>query len=265
MTMQTHRAPRPFDINKLPAALNEHHQAANLSGRYGLIPTTEIVTALAEVGFEVVGGHQARAQKGNEMLAKHVLRLRHPGMDFKGVGDSVPEVLIVNSHNGRSAYQVKAGVYRLVCSNGLIIGNDWAQLKVKHTLKAVEGVVEASLKVIDVIPKAREVIGVMQAVTLNQAEQLAFAEVALGLRFEKGTAPIEPVQLLTARRADDHGNDLWRTFNRVQEGLVRGGQRGTNPETKARTKVRALTGIDPTVRVNEMLWQFTEALARQKA
>jgi Domain of unknown function (DUF932) len=69
---------------------------------------------------------------------------------------------------------------------------------------------------------------------LTDGEAHAFAESAHILRFAdsdgKVTTPITPDQLLAPRRWEDAGNDLWRTFNRVQENVLAGGLRYTNFE-----------------------------------
>ena len=53
---------------------------------------------------------------------------------------------------------------------------------------------------------------------------MAFAERALALRFtDIASSGMEPSRLLTCRRPEDVGDDLWSVMNRVQENLLRGG------------------------------------------
>ncbi len=66
-------------------------------------------------------------------------------------------------------------------------------------------------------------------------------------------------QILRPRRADDTSDDLWTTFNRVQESLVRGGLPGRNAAGR-RSRTREVTGIDQDVRLNRSLWILADAL-----
>lgn len=52
-----------------------------------------------------------------------------------GGGDIVnPELAIVNSYDGSAEVQVRSGAYRLVCSNGLIIGMILSRSRNKHSV-----------------------------------------------------------------------------------------------------------------------------------
>ena len=106
----------------------------------------------------------------------------------------------------------------------------------------------------------------MQALTLNSFEQHALATAALELRYDTATAPapVTASQILEPRRYADNKNDLWTSFNRVQENLIRGGQTGRNKQGK-RTKTRAITGMDQDVKLNRALWVLSNELRRQIA
>lgn len=111
----------------------------------------------------------------------------------------------------------------------------------------------------------------MRALTLNAGEQHAFARAAALLRFdpEEGAAlPVTPEQVNRARRMDDKAGDLWTTFNRVQEDVVRGGLRGTTLDANGRRQhraTRAVTGIDQDVKLNRALWALAEEMRKLKA
>jgi hypothetical protein len=103
----------------------------------------------------------------------------------------------------------------------------------------------------------------MQSVALTRPEQEAYAEAALGLRWD-GAAPVTAEQLLTTRRWDDKADNLWMTYNRVQENIIRGGLRGTNANG-ARAKTRGVNSINEDTRINRALWQLAESMSALKA
>ena len=79
--------------------------------------------------------------------------------------------------------------------------------------------------------------------------------------------PCLPDQL-PVRRIDDRAPDLWTTFNRVQENVIRGGMRGQSVDANGRRQVRAVravTGIDQDVKLNRALWTLAEEMRRLKA
>ena len=76
-------------------------------------------------------------------------------------------------------------------------------------------------------------------------------------------SPVSAAKLLETRRYDDRGNSLWQVFNRVQENLIRGGQkdysrRRDNGSRHVRT--RPVTGLAEDIRLNKSLWHLAEAL-----
>jgi Domain of unknown function (DUF932) len=139
-----------------------------------------------------------------------------------------PEPLIpLNSHDGTSSYQLMSGVFRIVCRNGLIVSDGEAQMiRVPHKGDIIGKVIEGAYRIIDDTRSIAESVDEMRQVTLAPAEQEALAEAALQLRYETDKAPdVSPREVIAPRRSDDVGNDLWRTFNRTQENLTRGGMR----------------------------------------
>ena len=59
-------------------------------------------------------------QKARGEFTKHLLRFRHDSM-VEGSGDEIPELILVNSHDGTSSYQLMAGICRTICAHGLIV------------------------------------------------------------------------------------------------------------------------------------------------
>lgn len=248
------------------------------SSRYVYIPTSNILDGMRREGFVPVAAKQSRTRDASRKeFTKHLIRFRREGSEtaLTKVGDTFPEVVLVNSHDGTSSYQLMAGMFRLICLNGLIVGNgDLETVRIPHSGDILNRVIEGSYRVLEASTKALEVSDKWAGIHLNSTEQLAFAEAARVLRFADAegnvTTPIEARQLLTTRRYDDRGDDLWRTFNTVQENVIRGGltaRTRPTPEQRRgrRVSTREVNGIDADVRLNKALWTLAEHMAKAKA
>ena len=88
------------------------------------------------------------------------------------------------------------------------------------------------------------------------------------LRFEVvKEAPISAHKLLDSRRWEDAGDDLWHVFNRVQENLIRGGQRDFSrrrEDGRRYPRTRAIAGLDQNIRLNRELWNLAERVANNE-
>lgn len=239
------------------------------SARYAHIPTSEVLRGLRAEGFmpyEVrQGGSRDDAKRG---FTKHLLRLRHAADIEKQAGENVRELVLLNSHDGTSSYKLMSGIFRIVCSNGLIAAQDGLEQRVAHTGDVVGKVIEGAYTILGESEKVTHAIEDMRAITLSEEEQNIFAESALALRYEEGKAPeVAPYQVHRARRTADVGNDLWRTFNRTQETLINGGMHYTHHNAngaRSRRESRPVNGIDGNVALNRALWVLADRMAAMK-
>lgn len=260
------RSDRPLTNHEIaryaPSVLaSEPHESRG--DRYAFIPTIQVLDGLRENGFEPYEVRQTRVRNvGKREHTKHVVRLRHP--DAVGTKDEVPEIILLNSHDGSSSYQLLAGFFRFVCSNGLIAGDVLNDVRVRHTGNVVDNVIEGSFTVLDNIETAAARIEQYKTTQLTPHEQHAFAAAALQLRWEPEETPIIPAKVLLPRRWEDQSDSLWTAFNRVQENLLQGGLRG-RAKTGRRTTTRAVQGVTENVRLNRGLWTLADQLARIKA
>ncbi len=234
------------------------------STRYTYIPTISVLRGLRNEGFEPFMVAQTRVRDDSRREhTKHMLRLRHRSQT---VALDTNEIILINSHDGSSAYQMLAGTYRLVCKNGMVCFRTEQDIKIPHKGNVGDRVVASAYEVLDGFTRVVEEREGMQALTLNTGEQSAFARAALELRFDTDNkpAPITEAQVLTVRRFEDRGDDLWTVTNRVQEALVRGGIDGRNA-TGRRASTRAVQGIDQNVKLNRALWVLASEMRRLKA
>ena len=252
----------------------EKHESR--SDRYAYIPTSEVIDGLRGNGFVPMFAKQGNSRvPGKADFTKHLIRFRHEGQaaGMRKVGDTFPEVILVNSHDGTSAYKIMAGLFRLVCLNGMVVSDrEFANVSIPHKGDVTSLVIEGSYTVLNESRKALEAADAWAGITLSRPEQMAMAEAAHTVRFgdaEGATeTPIEPEQLLRVRRYADTGNDLWRTANTIQENVIRGGLTGWGRDRNnrpRRTTTREVRGIDADVKINKALWMLSERMAQIKA
>lgn len=251
---------------------NDRHSSR--SERFQVIPTHELLAGLSKEGFVPVkvqvGGSRDEEKRA---FTKHLIRFRRSD-DLAGapkVGDSHPEVVLLNAHDGTSSYQLHAGLFRLVCLNGLTVSDqDFGSVKVGHSGRNVlDKVIEGTYRVLDDAVAALDHAQQLQTVALDRDEQRIFGEAALRLRFDDETLPrISGSEVVRPRREADLAPNLWHTFNRAQENLIRGGlsYRHTNEETNRVSfrETRPVNGADGDLKLNRALWHLANEFAKLK-
>lgn len=237
-----------------------------MSARYTFIPTIDIVDRMRAEGFQPVSAMQSRTRiEGKQEFTKHMIRFRDMRNGdvpaIKELGTIYPELVLTNSHDGASAYKIDAGLFRLICLNGMMVSQgNVEQVNVRHSGGA-DGIIEASYQVVEQFPKVIDSVERFSRLRLEAPQAQAFAEAALSLRYDEGEAPITPAQLISPKRREDMEPTIWNTLNVAQEHLLRGGDRGRNVETHRRLKTRAVTGISENARLNKALWMLADKMA----
>lgn len=231
------------------------------SSRYALIPTIDVVEGLRKEGFEPFFAAQAISRiEGKTAFTKHMLRLRHASQVAAAEAN---EIILINSHDATSSWQMLAGCFRFVCCNGIVCGSEVADLRLKHTGNAQHEVIQGAYDVLATFGRVEEAKDAFKTRVLTAGEQSAYASAAIAYRFgvdDVAAAPVSVEQVLQPRRFEDRGASLWETFNRVQENVVDGGLR-----TRAngrRGSTRAIAGIDGNVALNRALWVLAEQLRK---
>ncbi|MCW5323631.1 DUF945 domain-containing protein [Verminephrobacter aporrectodeae subsp. tuberculatae] len=233
------------------------------SASYTYIPTIDVLNSLRKEGFQPFMVCQARVRNENKRdYTKHMIRLRHADQI---TGSEANEIILLNSHDGTSSYRMLAGMFRFVCSNGMVCGEMTNDIRVRHNGNVVGEVIEGAFKVLDSFEEATAQREAMRMLTVNQGEQSAFARAALALKYdeEDGAVPVTESQILAPRRFEDRRDDMWTTFNRVQENMMKGGLRGRSRAGRT-TTTRPVNSIDQSVKLNRALWVLAEEMRRQK-
>ena len=238
------------------------------SARYAYIPTIDVLRGLQKEGFQPFMVAQGRSRtEGKAEFTKHMIRMRHAGrVEARGEAN---EIILINSHDGASSYQMLAGAFRYVCCNGMVVGDICNDIRLPHKGNAQNEVIEGAFRVLEDFEAVDGSIDDMKAITLNPEERRAFATAALALRYGERTegqppAPITAEQLDSPRRMEDRGDSLWLAFQRVQENSLQGGLPGRSAQGR-RIRTREVASIDRGVGLNRALWVLAEEMKKLKA
>jgi hypothetical protein len=244
-----------------------------LSKHYSFVPTMKVVNDLRELGYECVDATQVKARKkSTNGYQKHMLTFEHPKYKVEG-SEEYPQILLTNSHDGGNAFTLSAGIFRLVCSNELVIKTeDYGSARLVHKGYSFEAVQKLVKEFEETVGEVLTKITAMKKVELTKEQQIEFAKKAALLRFtaksynEDNIADVVSIDdLLNVDRKEDAGNGLYEVFNRVQESLIQGKYLyATNGKVdrqvgKAR-KARPIKNFKQSIDVNKKLSELAFAL-----
>lgn len=232
-------------LHRAPSVYTTTH---SMSPRYGQVTTANAIGILADFGFYPV---QA-AQKGQGRHKAHLLAFADttPTADA-GRG----ELILYNSHDGSSSLKLFAGYFQFICSNGIVAG-DGFESRLRHTSGTVNGFENLVTTTAGRMPDLFGRIEDMKSRTINKHDAHDLAREGAAFRWDASRVTDNTVgDLLDARRMGDNEQNLWGVFNRVQEGLIRGGVRVGENDRRA----RAISSISVSVAVNQSLWDLVAA------
>ncbi|HAL0783886.1 TPA: DUF945 domain-containing protein, partial [Escherichia coli] len=164
-----------------------------------------------------------------------------------------------NSHDGSSSYQMLPGYFRAICTNGLVCGQSLGEVRVPHRGNVVDRVIEGAYEVVGVFDLIEEKRDAMQSLVLPPPARQALAQAALTYRYGDEHQPVTTTDILTPRRREDYGKDLWSAYQTIQENMLKGGISGRSARGK-RIHTRAIHSIDTDIKLNRALWVMAETL-----
>jgi hypothetical protein len=251
-----------------PAVMSTEHKAG-LSDHYTQIPTIQVVEDMRKLGWEPVKAIGVKARKGgNSAIKKHLVKFRNEGVymaDKDGNVDSYIEILLTNSHDGSSTFRFEVGIFRLICSNGLVIKDkDMGTLKIRHQGYDFETLRSLIHTMVERLPDVVGRINKFNEIEITDEMANVFAARAAQLRFGDNLGKIDADQLLLVERKEDAGMSMWAVLNRVQEKLVNGGFAYQNEKGKSR-KARALKNFTQNIEFNSELWELADQYVSEYA
>ena len=252
---------------------NNEISKLGLSEHYSFVPTINVVNDLRALGFECVDATQVKARKKTTNgYQKHMLTFENPKYKVEGA-EEYPQLLLTNSHDGGNAFTLSAGIFRLICSNGLVIKTeDYGSSRLVHKGYSFEAVQELVNEFNVTLDEVLTRVTAMKQVQLTKDQQIEFAKQAALLRFtaksynEDNISDVVDIDgLLNVERKEDAGNGLYEVFNRVQESLVQGkylyasSGKVKDADTKTR-KARPIKNFKQSISVNQKLSELAFAL-----
>lgn len=235
-----------------------------LTEKYVHVPTTQVIEDIMTMGWEVTDAVQVKVRKKtkNAGYQKHMITFVNRDL-IQEDSTEYPQLLLTNSHDGACSFRLEVGIFRLVCSNGMVIkSKDFGSMKVRHMGYDFETISAAIKELMENVPGYLESVEKMKEKQLNDKQLIEFAKKAAMIRFEKETEEtidkvVDMQDLLAIERKEDSGSYLWEVFNRVQEKVINGTFQYQNRNSKVR-KARPIKGFQQNVKVNQDLWELAE-------
>ena len=259
--------------NSSPLVFADAPTNPDVSDKYLFVNTETIIDDLEKLGWLPVQAAQRKARKsGGTIFSKHMVAFQNPNIKITSSDgdDAYPRILLTNSHDGMQSFKFSVGIFRLVCSNGLVVADEqFSNFNIKHkgyTFAELRSVVKQA---VEDLPNRVQVMNDMKNRVLTQEEKNKLALDAMMVR--AGITPNsekaakfnydeETIQdILDPKRDADVGNDLWRVFNVVQEKITQGEFHAALKGSKVR-KVRKIKSFEKDIKVNQELFKLATAL-----
>lgn len=269
---RTFKALSSEDLRRCAPSIFAEHARPGVSSRYTFVSTEQVVALLRAEGWEPVKASEQRVRLEDRIgFQMHEIRFARR-VDLEAgalqVGSTRAEMVLQNAHDGSRAYRIDAGLYRLVCRNGLTVSDaDFAHVSIRHVDVSAESFAQAAQAVAQNTPRTLEAVAKWQSVQLSQATRVEFARRAAKLRWDADQPVMKLLsaeKLLTPVRYGDAATDLWTTFNVIQEHLVRGGDRYlayTDGMGIRRNRTRPVASLTEGQRINKALWSLAGEFA----
>jgi hypothetical protein len=235
------------------------HGSQNTSEKYTHIPTAKVVEDMELLGWGVVDAKEVKARKGIG-FQKHLLVFRNNDLQITSEnGDMVwPQILLTNSHDGKNAFTFTAGLFRLICENGMVISTQqFEKMKIRHMGYSFEELQATIRSMVEKLPLTVDALNKFKSVELGQEQALEFAKKAITTRFteqEIENVNIDFEELLRPTRKEDEGQDLWSVYNVVQEKIIHG-MFNYSSGVKVR-KARKIKNFEQDMKINEQLFEM---------
>ena len=249
---------------------------SKVSEKYTVANTYTVIQDMEKLGWKVVRAAQRRAtKKSSGRFSYHMVALQNPDIKItkqvdggEEIVECFPQIILTNSHDGLSCFQFRVGLYRCICSNGLVISDaELSEFKIRHIYYSFENLRAVVGRILEALPGKVERMSQMSNVLLSEDQKLDFAKKALsirkGVKEEELQADEETYKdLLTPVRKEDEGSSLWNVYNVLQEKIVKGGYTTAEEGKKAR-KVRKVTSfikeLDFSRRIDEVAQSYLMA------
>lgn len=255
-------------LEACPHAFRSEPTNPNVSDKYVQANTMTVIDDLAKLGWFPVQAKQCRAKKNSSGVRSfHMIALQNPNIkimktnaDGTQVVDTYPRIIMTNSHDGYNSFKFMLGLFRLVCSNGLVVcDNQMVNMSIRHINYTFEELRRIVAQAIEEVPNIVNTMNKMRTIELSEEQKKNIARSMFKIRKNvEEDAQIEVSDevledILSPVRPEDYRNDLWTVFNICQEKMIKGGFSASSKNNKTR-KQRGITSIKKDMEFNQRLW-----------
>ena len=235
--------------------------ASQVSDRYKFVSTQNIVNRLDEFGWTPREAFYKRTRKTSPLHARHCIRFQHEA--YAGNSQFRPEIAVWNSHDGKSSLEMVSAIFRMICSNGLVIkDHEFREFIIPHRgYKAGDRYINDAIdKLTDQASFSEKLSERWTELTLDNETKQFYYKDAMKIRFPDYVGGEQWIFDI-CKRPEDNRSDLWTVFNRCQEHIINGGFMATHGVGKKPRMARELTNIDRVSEINRSLWSLTNSYA----
>jgi len=242
------------DLNEIAPSIFATLPSPEVTNKYTHIPTEKVIDDMELLGWDVIDAKEVKARtKGTVGFQKHLVVFRNNDVVINeleagvvrdktsptglrrsdgtfakndSTNDVYPQILLTNSHDGKNAFTFTAGLFRMICENGLVIADkELNNIKMRHMGYTFEDLQVLINDIVKKLPLTVDAMNKMKEVELANEQVVQLAKDLLNIRVE-GTdnTPSEnsEFEVITTQRKEDEGNGLWEVFNVVQENIING-------------------------------------------
>ena len=252
----------PEHENKSPIHQREKHHER--SKNYYHVSSTDLINKMTDHGFRLVGASKAKTRKEDlKGFEKHVMIFSKS--DFKIDNENTMNIMLTNSHDGRSSLKFNIGIYRTVCANGLIVGDDLYQRSVNHLQATTENIDQNIIELTKTAPNIFEKVNTMRSTSVKNIDLGEMMAQSLIARFGKEKIILPSAEIFKPQRLGDFGDDIYTYYNIIQEKMIRGGfryrdvdidmmRKGQADAIKVKT-AQPIRSITTSQQINKDLWK----------
>ncbi len=252
-------------FNVAPSIFSEN-PIETVSDKYAFVPTHKLLDIFRDAGYYPIMASESKAREENQGYQKHIILFRSlENLLRPNAKDEYEDIVLTNSHNRTSSFIVDLAIFRIVCSNMLVVpSKSFVHHSIVHVGFNKNKVKNAIAEVTSYMPKIKELVATFKSIHLTKAEEQMLANAAIDIRFDTNTHYIEADELLKVNYEEDNVPTLWSAYNRIQEAMIRGGVKMKNLITNKTFTSKAINGIDATIKFNKELFEAVQQVALLK-
>ena len=242
------------ELREIAPSIFSTKPSPEVSSKYSHIPTDKLIDDMELLGWKVIDAKEVNARtKGTRGFQKHLVVFRNDDIVINQMPNNIvesstsptgyrrtdgtfakknpidtvfPQILLTNSHDGKNAFTFTAGLFRMICENGLVVStNEFEKVAIRHMGYDFDELQVQINEMVERLPLTVESMNNMIDTKMTQNSIVKFAKDMLAVRFpedELRRITIDMDEFITPVRPEDKGDDLWSVFNVIQEKIIEG-------------------------------------------